>query len=107
MATEEIAALPIELRETPPTSNSIHHPRADEIGPRAAEPAGQMDDPDALCHIIPSAIANAHAVGELQPVGFGRQFDPGDLLPVFLPVWSRRDPARPQPRGVVVREHLG
>jgi hypothetical protein len=86
MATQEIAPRPMQLGDATLTDSSVHHAGTDEKGPHAAKPAGQADDANALGHVLPLAAADAHAIGEMQPVVISAEIDRGDLLAVAAPL---------------------
>jgi hypothetical protein len=58
----------VQLGDTPAAGGPVHDAGADEIWPSSAEAAGHADDADGLVHILPIAAADAHAIGEMQPV---------------------------------------
>ncbi|MFN9960178.1 MAG: hypothetical protein ACK55I_44415, partial [bacterium] len=74
--------------------------------PRPAEAAGDADDADGLDHVLPLPTADAHAVGEVQPVGLGAQVDRRDLLAVTRPLPAAR-PAGAQAARLVQPVHVG
>lgn len=84
--TKEIAPRPVPLGTAPPAGNSVHHADADEMGLRATETIRYADDVDGLGHALPFAIADAHAIAEVQPVGLGAQVDQGGLLAIAGPL---------------------
>lgn len=43
-------------------------------------PKWHADDANGLGDILPFAAADTHAIGEMQPVGFGAQINRGDVL---------------------------
>jgi predicted short-subunit dehydrogenase-like oxidoreductase (DUF2520 family) len=57
-----------------------------KYGRASPEAAGDADDADGLGHVLPLPTANAHAVGQMQPVGLGAQVNRGDLLAVARPL---------------------
>src|SRR5690348_6477379 len=85
MPAQEIAPRQVQLGNAAPTDDTIHHARTDEKGPRASEAAGKADDADGLRHVLPVAAADAHTIGEMQPVGLGPQADRRDPLALALP----------------------
>jgi NAD(P)-dependent dehydrogenase (short-subunit alcohol dehydrogenase family) len=50
------------------------------------EPAWRADDADGFSHVLPIASANAHAIREMQPIGFGIDCEPRDSLAVAHPL---------------------
>jgi hypothetical protein len=71
MPAKEIASRPMQLGDTPPAGDPIHHAGTGEIWSRPAETAGDADYADGLGHVLPIATADAHAIVEMQSVGLG------------------------------------
>ena len=86
MPAQEIAPRPVQLGDAPAAGDPVHHAGTDEIWPRAAEAAGHADDADGLVDVLPLAAADAHAIGEMQPIVLGAQIDRGDLFAVARPL---------------------
>ena len=85
MPAQEIAPRAVQLGDAPSAGDPIHHAGADEIRPRPAEAATNADDADGLSDVLPLVAADAHAIGEMQPVVLGAQVDQRDLLAVARP----------------------
>src|SRR6266508_2379806 len=85
MPTQEIAPRPVELADPAPAGHAVDHTWADEKGPRSAEATGQADDADGLRHILPTAAADADAIGQIQLISLGAQINQGDFFPVATP----------------------
>src|SRR5271166_3416399 len=86
MPAQKIAPRPVQLGDAPAAGGPVHDAGADEIGPSSAEAAGHADDADGLVDVLPLAAADAHAIGEMQPVMLGAQFDRGDRFAVAHPL---------------------
>jgi hypothetical protein len=71
MPTQKIAFRHVQLGYAPPALTAVLKARADEIAATAAEPARYPNDRDDLGHILPFLIADAHAIGKLQPPSLG------------------------------------
>src|SRR5262249_32859603 len=85
MPTQEIAPPPVELADPAPAGHAVDHAWADEIWPRSAEATGQADDADGLRHILPTAAADADAIGQMQLISLSAQINRGDFFPVAAP----------------------
>ena len=85
MPAHEISPRPVQFGDAPAASGPVHHAGADEIGPNSAEAAGHADDADGLVDVLPLAAADAHAIGEMQPIMFGTHIGRGDLVAVARP----------------------
>jgi hypothetical protein len=70
VSAQEIASLslPVQLGDAPAAGDPVHNTGAEEIGPRAAESAGHVDDADGFLHILPLATSAPYAIGKLQSV---------------------------------------
>ena len=86
MLAQEVAAGPVQLGDAPSAYDAVRHAGAEEVGPGAAEAAGHAHDPYGLLDLLPSAAIDAHAVGQMQPIRFGAQNDPGAPLAVLVPL---------------------
>jgi hypothetical protein len=75
----------VQLGDAPAAGGPVHDAGADEIWPSSAEAAGHADDADRLVDVLPLA-ADAHPIGEMQPIVFGTHIGRGDLVAVARPL---------------------
>ena len=86
MPAREIAPRPVQPGEAPAAGGAVHDAGAEEIGPLPAEAAGHADNADDLVDVLPLAAADAHAVGEMQPIIPGAHIGRGDPVAVARPL---------------------
>jgi hypothetical protein len=71
MPAQKIAFRHVQLGYAPPALTAVLDARAEEIAATTAELARYPDDRDDLGHVLPFFIADAHAIGKMQPTSLG------------------------------------
>jgi hypothetical protein len=86
MPAQKITPGSVQLSDPPAAGDPVYDAGTDEIGPRSSKPAGDADDTDGLCHVLPIATTDAYAISEMYPFVLGPQIYPGHLLPPMCPL---------------------
>jgi len=65
MPAQEVTPWSVQLGDAPAAGDPIYDAGTDEIGSRSSKPAGDADDTDDFCHVLPITAADAYAIGEM------------------------------------------
>ena len=86
VAAQKISAAEVELGHATAARPPVLHPRADEMGAHAAEPARRPGERHGFFHIRPVLAVAAHPVVQDQLVRGSAKTDAGHLLAVSRPL---------------------
>jgi hypothetical protein len=71
MPAQKIAFRHVQLGYAPPALTAVLKAGADKISATAADPARYPGNRDDFGHVLPFLIADAHAIGKMQPPSLG------------------------------------